>query len=49
MNKVDRELAQIEARQAETAGQGSVPKAGIGARMKRAIKDMLVRGSSTKQ
>jgi hypothetical protein len=49
MNKVDRELAQIEARKAEAEGGARAPKTGIGARVKRAIKDMLVRSSSTKQ
>lgn len=48
MNKVDRELAQIEARKAEAAGQDPSPKSGLGATLKRLAKDALVRRHSTK-
>ena len=48
-SRVDRELAQIEARKAEAEGEAPGAKRGIGAKVKRAFKDRLVRGSSTKR
>jgi len=49
VNKVDRELAQIEARKAEESGRAPVAKSGLRASVKRVAKDMLVRRTSTKQ
>lgn len=47
-SKVDRELAQIEARRTETEAQGPVPKKGIGPTLKRWAKDAMLRRHSTK-
>lgn len=47
-SKVDRELEQIEARRAEAEGQAA-PKSGVGATVKRFLKDLMVRRHSTKR
>jgi hypothetical protein len=48
-SKIDRELAEIEARRAAAQAEGSVPKSGVGATLKRFAKDVLVRRHSTKR
>lgn len=48
-SKVDRELAEIEARKAEAEPQGKDRKPGVGAKVKRIAKDLMVRRHSTKR
>jgi hypothetical protein len=47
-SKVDRELAEIEARRAAAQPQ-TTPKSGIGSTLKRFAKDLVVRRHSTKR
>lgn len=51
MSKVDRELAEIEARRAEASpGAGGVArKGGVGAAVKRWAKNLVLRWTSTKR
>ena len=47
-SRVDRELAQIEARRAEAEAKAPAPKSGVRASLKRFAKEALVRRHSTK-
>ncbi len=48
-SKIDRELAEIEARREASQAEAPTPKSGVGATLKRFAKDVLVRRHSTKR
>jgi hypothetical protein len=48
-SKIDRELAEIEARRASAQAAAPAPKSGVGATLRRFAKDLMVRRHSTKR